>query len=58
MAMSGRGMAPSERGIVDRKDMDRSEDARHIAEEQDTKPRQNTHSNNQQPDSDELDSCE
>ena len=58
MVLSGRGMAPSERGIVEREDMDTSKDARDSAEEQDTKPRRATQSNNQQLDLFELDSFE
>ena len=58
MVLSGRGMAPSERGIVEREDMDISEDARDSTEEQDTEPRCATQSNNQQLDLFELDSFE
>ena len=54
MVMSGRGMAPSERGIVEREAMSISEDAKNGTKEPDTKPRRATQSNNQQLDLFEL----
>ena len=58
MVLSWWGTAPSERGIVEREDMDIYEDARDIAEEQYTKPQHGTQSNNQQLDLLEPDSFE
>ena len=47
MVLRGREMEPNEQQIVTRKDMNISKDARDSAEEQDTKPRCATKSNNQ-----------
>ena len=45
-------------GIVESNEIDSYEEARSVAEEQDTKPRRATQSNNQQLDLFELDSLE